>query len=51
MNVSLTQEVLLALEGALKVAECEVREAEVAVRPAHAHAVLVNNKRIISKQK
>ena len=42
-RVSLTQEVLLALEGALVVAKREVGESEVAVGPAHAHAVLINN--------
>ena len=48
--VALTQEVLLALEGALEVAEREVGEAEVAVGPAHAHAVLENDKQRINKQ-
>ena len=48
--VSLTQEVLLALEGALVVAEGEVREAEVAVGSAHAHAVLGKSRQLISKQ-
>ena len=47
---SLTQEVLLALEGALEVAEREVGEAEVAVGPAHAHAVLENDKQRINKE-